>query len=93
LMSSSTWLNHLVLGCPIFLMPLNFNYIFLLGIFGLSIPFTWANHCNNLSFNYAKKSWSPSSFKFSFKILSLLIYLFMVYFIMLSISKLYTVEW
>jgi hypothetical protein len=27
LMSSSTWLNHLVLGCPIFLILLHFNYI------------------------------------------------------------------
>lgn len=46
-MSSNTWLNHIVLGHPINLFPLNFKSNTLLSILVLSILFTWLNHCSH----------------------------------------------
>jgi hypothetical protein len=46
--SSCTWLNHLVLGHPISLFPLNFNSDAILGSLVQAILFTWPNNCSHL---------------------------------------------
>jgi MFS superfamily sulfate permease-like transporter len=50
--SFSTWVNHLVLNCPLELFPLTVNSDALLDILVLSILFMWADYCNCFSYNY-----------------------------------------
>lgn len=49
LMSSSIRLNHLFLGHPTHIFPLNFKSNALLCILVLPILSMWLNHCNNVS--------------------------------------------
>jgi hypothetical protein len=49
-LSSTTWLNHLVLGHPLGLLPLKFNSNTFLSILVLSIPFRSLNQSNCFSF-------------------------------------------
>jgi hypothetical protein len=71
--SSSIWLNHLVVGQSIGTFSLKLTSNALLGIFVQSILFTWPNHCTRFSklINNILNSnfWS----KISFLILSLLV--------------------
>jgi hypothetical protein len=49
--SSSTWLNHLVLGRPMSFFPSDYNFNAFLDILVLSILFTYPKHCSNFSSN------------------------------------------
>jgi hypothetical protein len=52
LISSSTWLNHLVQGLPTGLFTLNFSSNSTLNTSISSITFTWSHHCNLAIFTF-----------------------------------------
>jgi hypothetical protein len=62
MMSSSSWLNNLLLCHSVGLIPLNFNSDALLCIFVISGFLTWPNHCNNFFYIPINKFWIPSSY-------------------------------
>jgi hypothetical protein len=62
--SSSTWLNHLVLGLSLSLFHIHFNYHALLDILIRSVLIGCPNHCSRFACNSFKTFWIPASLIF-----------------------------
>jgi hypothetical protein len=60
LLSSSTCPNHSIPDHSMGLLPSSFNCNALVSILGLSIFFTWTNHCSQFSSNSVNKFWIPT---------------------------------